>query len=212
MAVPAARGLGPAATSFEPAGREVWLTIDDGPDPATTPPMLELLDAHQARATFFLIGAKAARHPELVAEIVRRGHAVGNHTFTHPCFRFWCAPGARTGAEIDAAAVALRPAGAAGLPYFRPPAGLKSLALQPQLAARGLTLVLWNVRSLDTLPFRAGTVVARLARKVGPGAILLLHEGRPRTAHHVAILAGLLAQLRRTGYACVIPTPERLRS
>ena len=210
IAVPGARGLGPAATEFATAGREVWLTIDDGPDPATTTPMLDLLDAHRARATFFLIGVKAARHPDLVAEIIRRGHTVGNHTFTHPCFRFWCAPAARTGAEVDAAAAALRRAGAAGVPYFRPPAGLKSLALHPQLAARGLTVVLWNIRSLDTLPFRAGTVVTRLARKIRPGAILLLHESGPRPAHHVAILAGLLQHLGRTGYSCVIPAPERL--
>ncbi len=212
LAVPSARGFGPAVTTFAPSGREVWLTIDDGPDPATTPRMLDLLDAHRVRATFFVIGAKADRHPELVAEILRRGHTLGNHTRTHPCFSFWWASARRTGGEIDACTAALRRTGAGPAPWFRPPAGLKSLALHPQLAARALPLVLWSVRSFDTLPLRAGTVVARLARQVRPGAIVLLHESGPRSAHHVAILAGLLAHLAREGYTGVVPAADCLRT
>jgi len=212
LAVPSAGGFGPAATTFAASGREVWLTIDDGPDPATTPRMLDLLEAHGARATFFLIGTRAERHPDLVAGILRRGHTIGNHTLTHPCFSFWWASGRRTADEIDACAAVLRRAGAAPPPWFRPPAGLKGLALHPQLAARALPLVLWSVRSLDTLPFRAQTVVARLARQIRPGAIVLLHESRPRSSHHVAILAGLLAHLAREGYVCVTPAADRLRA
>jgi len=210
LTAPSADGLGPIVTTFRPAGRAVWLTIDDGPDPATTPRMLDLLEAHHARATFFLIGSKAQRHPGLVAEIVRRGHTVGNHTLTHACFTFWFATARRTAAEIDRGAAALQRAGAGPAPWFRPPAGLRNLALHAELAARDLPLVLWSVRSLDTLPLHAGTVVARLARQVRPGAIILVHESRPRSAHHVAILGGLLAHLARERYTCVIPPPEAL--
>jgi peptidoglycan/xylan/chitin deacetylase (PgdA/CDA1 family) len=208
---PGARGLGPVVTRFATDERAVWLTIDDGPDPATTPRMLDLLDAHGARATFFFVGCKAARHPELVAEVLRRGHTVGNHTLTHPCITFWHAAARRTAAEIDGCARALRHAGASATPWFRPPAGVKGLALHRGLAARDLTLVAWTTRGFDTISRRPESVVARMVRRIAPGAIILLHESSPRVSYHVEILGRLLAHLRRESYACVLPPADHLR-
>ncbi|HEV8421842.1 MAG TPA: polysaccharide deacetylase family protein, partial [Chthoniobacterales bacterium] len=75
---------GPVVTGFVPNGKELWLTIDDGPQPRDTPALLDLLEEHQARATFFVKGRRAEQYPELIREIVRRGHGVGNHTYHHP--------------------------------------------------------------------------------------------------------------------------------
>jgi peptidoglycan/xylan/chitin deacetylase (PgdA/CDA1 family) len=82
--VPSAQGFCRVATRFETSGREVWLTIDDGPDAADTPKILELLERHDARATFFTIGERAEERPALVEEIERRWKQVGHHTQTHP--------------------------------------------------------------------------------------------------------------------------------
>ncbi len=96
LLAPSAQVLVRVFTRFETRAPAVCLTIDDGPDEADTPQLLDLLDRHQARAVFFLIGERAGRQPELVAEILRRGHAVGHHTQTHPVATFWCAlPGER---------------------------------------------------------------------------------------------------------------------
>ena len=91
---PASRLFGPALTRLDPDERVLWLTIDDGPC-EETPAVLDLLDAHGAKATFFLVGASARRRPDLVREIVRRGHGIGNHSDSHPTHRFWAlGPGA----------------------------------------------------------------------------------------------------------------------
>ncbi len=205
-----ARGLGPAVTHFKTARREVWLTIDDGPDPESTPKVLDLLDAHGARATFFLIGEKIRRHPELVTEILRRGHTLGNHTQTHPCSWFWLASAKSTGAEIDACADALRVANIESTQWFRSPAGLKNPALQAQLAQRGLDLVLWSARGYDTVWRDPAKVTARIAANLRPGTIILLHENGTNTALQAELFTRLFNHLAHEGYTCVIPPGEAL--
>lgn len=201
-------------TPSTPDAREVWLTLDDGPDPDDTPRILDLLDEHQARATFFLIGERAARHPALVAEITRRGHEIGHHTHTHPVGTFWCASPARVRRELDRALAAFASALPAGTPpprRFRAPVGFKNLWLAPALAARGLDCVGWTIRSGDTLARDPAAVAAHVARRLHPGAIILLHEGPPlRPAVRVAALAQVLALLRVRGYRAVIPAPAQL--
>jgi len=205
-----ARGLGPAVTHFKTARREIWLTIDDGPDPESTPKVLDLLDTHGARATFFLIGEKIQRHPELVTEILRRGHTLGNHTQTHPCSWFWFASGKKTGAEIDACTATLSAAGAPDTRWFRSPAGLRNPTLQGQLTQRGLDLVLWSARGYDTVWRNPAEVTARIAADLHPGAIILLHENGTNTALQAEVFTRLFAHLAREDYTCVIPSPEML--
>ena len=207
---PSACGLGPVVTHFATKRREVWLTIDDGPDPESTPEVLDLLDAHGARATFFLIGEKVQRHPELVTEIIQRGHTVGNHTHTHPRRGFWLASPQKTAAEIDACADALRSAGASGSKWFRSPVGLKNHALHPELARRGLDLVLWSARGFDTICRDPAKVIARIAASLEPGAILLIHENVPDPAIRKELFKLLFAHLAHENYVCVIPQAEAL--
>jgi peptidoglycan-N-acetylglucosamine deacetylase len=208
--VPTSRGFGPAIRRFHTPRKEVWLTIDDGPDPSTTPRVLDLLDAHQAQATFFLVGEKAVRHPELVTEIIRRGHTLGNHTHTHPQLDYWKANLTRTGEEMDRCTAAILSAGAPASPWFRPPVGLKSFSLHHALAARDLELVLWSARGYDTKVRDPDSAVRRICRDLTPGAIILAHESGPADSVRVEVISRLLKQLDSAGYACVLPTSEQL--
>lgn len=209
--VPGAQGLVRVFTRFETPRREIWLTIDDGPDPEDTPRLLELLDRHRAKATFFVIGARAARHPELIALIKDRGHEIAHHTQTHPEGSFWCASPARLNRELDEALAVLGGQGVRPR-FFRAPVGIKNLFLGRALAGRNLACVGWSVRSGDSFAPAPGPVVAGVLRHLRPGAIVLCHEGpRLASAVRVAAIAGLLEALAARDYRCVLPAPEQLR-
>jgi peptidoglycan/xylan/chitin deacetylase (PgdA/CDA1 family) len=163
-----------------PAGaierREIALTFDDGPDPEVTPRVLELLDAARVRATFFPIAAIAQQHAALVREIVRRGHSVQNHSQCHS--HTFSLLGLRGLArEIGAAQRTL--AEITGQPpmLFRAPAGVRNPLLGAVLQRLDLRLVSWTRRGFDTATRDPARVLARLTRGLGPGDILLLHDG-----------------------------------
>jgi peptidoglycan/xylan/chitin deacetylase (PgdA/CDA1 family) len=208
--VPRAQGLVRMPRRFRADGREVWLTIDDGPDPADTPRLLELLAAHGARATFFVIGEQAARHPELIRAITAAGHEVAHHTHTHPLASFWCASPARVGRELDQALAALDQAGVRPT-RFRPPAGIKSLFLARALRTRGLTCIGWSARGLERWHHAPEAVATRVLRDLAPGSILLLHEG-PRIPAEIRVhaIGQVLDRLQAQGYRCVVPETGRL--
>jgi peptidoglycan/xylan/chitin deacetylase (PgdA/CDA1 family) len=207
---PQAGGLVRVHRRFTTTRREVWLTIDDGPDPEDTPRILELLAAHGVRATFFVIGKNAASHPGLVRAIAAAGHEVAHHTHTHPLGTFWCASPARVRRELDAGLEALRLAGV-NPTRFRPPAGIKNLWLAPALSARGLACVGWSARGLECSRGNAEAVAARATRGLAPGAILLLHEG-PRVPGAIRVqgIRRVLERLREQGYQCVVPGSTQL--
>ena len=208
--VPSAQGLVRVHRRFATKRREVWLTIDDGPDPEDTPRILELLAAHGARATFFVIGEKAAAHPGLVRAIAAAGHEVAHHTQTHPVASFWCASPVRVARELDECLDVLRRAEVKP-GRFRPPVGIKNLWLGPALAGRGLICVGWSARGLERRRGDAGTVAGRVLRGLAPGAILLLHEGPGvPAAIRVHGIRRVLERLRAEGYQCVVPLPEQL--
>ncbi len=200
-----AQGFGPAMTSFATDRREVWLTIDDGPDPSSTPRVLELLRAHGARATFFVIGGQVAKYPELARQIVAGGHTVGNHTQTHPVAGFWAASPGRIASEIDGCIGALLVADAPFERYFRPPVGIRNPFLDPQLASRGMNLVLWSARGFDGVGRNPEAALGRIARSIRPGAILVSHEGGPRSRERLRFVELLLEHLASEGYTCVLP-------
>jgi peptidoglycan/xylan/chitin deacetylase (PgdA/CDA1 family) len=208
---PSAQGLVRVFTTFTAEEPSVWLTIDDGPDERDTPQILDLLDRHGARATFFVVGERAARHPHLIGEIVRRGHQVAHHTHTHPVRTFWIAGPRRIAAELDRALDVLRPLGFRPQ-LFRAPVGFKPLTLAPALAARGLHCVGWSVRSGDTRITSPEQLVARMTRLLRPGAIVLLHEGAD-VPHSIRIrgIALLLEAITARGLRCKIPAIHELR-
>jgi peptidoglycan-N-acetylglucosamine deacetylase len=176
---PQSSWIGPALSRLpaDAARRgEVALTFDDGPDPEVTPRVLDLLDQAGARASFFCIGRRVAAHPEIVQEIVRRGHQVENHTWSHPHL-FACYGPASQRQEVEKAQDVI--ADAAGRPpaFFRSPAGFRNLFLDRELSAAGLTLAAWTRRGYDTVESDPAKVAERLLRGLAPGDVLLLHDG-----------------------------------
>ena len=208
---PSAQGLCRTFTHFVTDRPAMWLTIDDGPDEHDTPRILDLLDQHRARATFFVIGERAARSPHLVREIVQRGHQIGHHTHTHPAGTFWCAMPGRLAAELDQTLAVLQLAGIRPQ-LFRPPVGIKHLFLAPALATRGLLCVSWTVRSGDCRTTSPEQLVGAMTRHLRPGAIILLHEGPSvPSAVRVKGIALLLEAIAARNLVCEVPDVRQLR-
>ncbi len=195
---PRSRWLGANYVQLPPAAvarNKIALTIDDGPDPAVTPQVLDILDRYAARATFFCIGEKAARYPDLCREIVRRGHTVENHTQHHRHY-FAFLGGARLTREINAAQETLTALTGRTPAFFRAPAGIRNPFLDPVLARLGLHLVAWTRRGFDTRSADPATVSSRLMPSVKAGAILLLHDGNSaRSATGVPVIVAVLPAL-----------------
>jgi peptidoglycan-N-acetylglucosamine deacetylase len=207
--VPSLQGFGPVLTKYWTSTKTAWLTIDDGPDPGTTPQVLALLKKYGARATFFLIGAKAARYPELTRMIVEAGHTIGNHTQTHPRFSFWRFGPRALAREIDEFETTISSIGVAAPIWFRAPAGFKNPFLHPILAARGLQLVGWSARAFDTQSDNSNQIVERIKRSIVSGTIILFHEGH-RPAVCLSALEQLLQELTEEDFALVLPQPKEL--
>jgi peptidoglycan/xylan/chitin deacetylase (PgdA/CDA1 family) len=197
---PSSQCLGPVVTESGCEG--VVLTIDDGPHPGDTPALLDLLDRHEAKAVFFLIGENAARHPELAEEIVRRGHAIGNHTMTHPHATFWCRGPRATRREIEACQQVLQRITGIAPRWFRAPVGHRNLWTHPIATAAGLRVMAWSRRGYDGVETAPSKVLARILPKLGPGDIVLLHEG---TRAAVEVLEGVLMAMREKGLRTVLP-------
>jgi peptidoglycan/xylan/chitin deacetylase (PgdA/CDA1 family) len=204
--LPRSRALGTNIARLPAAAvrrRQVALTFDDGPDPEVTPRVLDRLDEAGMNATFFLIGERAARHPALVREIVRRGHAVENHSHRHStAFAFYGL--GRVRRDVAAAQAAIADAAGVAPVFFRAPFGIRSPLLDPALARCGLHYVSWTRRGYDTVARDPARVLERLVRGAAAGDIFLLHDGiaaraRAGAAHALAVLPELGARLAALG-------------
>jgi peptidoglycan-N-acetylglucosamine deacetylase len=175
--------------------REIALTFDDGPDPEVTLRVLDALDRYDAKASFFCIGSAAAACPDLVREIVRRGHSIENHSHRHP--NVFAAYGlTRLRREIETAQETL--AAVAGRPprFLRAPAGLRSPLLDPVLARVGLTYVSWTRRGFDTVDPNPASVLRRLTRGLSAGDVLTLHDrARPSPGRRLSVVLSVLPAL-----------------
>jgi peptidoglycan-N-acetylglucosamine deacetylase len=171
--------------------RGVALTFDDGPSPEHTPRVLALLAEAGVKATFFVIGRKAAEHPDIVRAIVAAGHAVGIHGHTHDRFLTLRSPDT-VGDDLAEAIATVEAITGARPTLFRPPVGLTSPRVSRALSWFDLIVVGWSVRGLDG---RAGArperVAARVVRRLRDGAIVLLHDAAERDDFRPACLAAL---------------------
>ncbi|CAN5632408.1 hypothetical protein BH10PSE18_BH10PSE18_12060 [soil metagenome] len=193
--------------------REVALTIDDGPDPEVTPRVLDMLDAHGQRATFFCIADRVAAHPALARDIVARGHSIQNHTARHR-HNFSLLGPRGYAAEIERAQQILADVLGQRPTCFRAPAGLRNPFLGPVLQRMGLSLVSWTRRGFDTRETNAAKVLARLTRGLAAGDILLLHDGNAaRTVADRPVILDVLPPLLRAFNAAhlrAVTLPEAL--
>jgi peptidoglycan/xylan/chitin deacetylase (PgdA/CDA1 family) len=191
-------------------GDAAALTFDDGPNGEHTRAVLAALEREGVTATFFLLGAAARREPELVREIVARGHVVGSHGMSHRKLTFLSAAAVRR--EVDEAAAALEAAGAPRPRLFRAPHGFRSPFLGAALAAAGQRLCAWTTGVWDTDRPGAEVIAARAQQALRPGAVLLLHDGgrgadRAQTA---AALPAIVAAARARGLR-LVTLPELMR-
>jgi peptidoglycan/xylan/chitin deacetylase (PgdA/CDA1 family) len=159
------------------------LTFDDGPNPAVTPRLLELLERHSAHATFFVIGKFARACPELIRDIVARGHVLGNHSENHPNM-FFLSP-ARIREELEQCQQAISAARVEPPNWMRPPYGYRSPLLAPELRRAGLRgMVTWSKICRDWKPQPPARLIRTLGRAgtsdVARGDIIVLHDGDHR--------------------------------
>jgi acyl-coenzyme A synthetase/AMP-(fatty) acid ligase/peptidoglycan/xylan/chitin deacetylase (PgdA/CDA1 family) len=210
---PRSTWLGPNLLHLPRDRSEVAITIDDGPDPEVTPALLDLLEQHGAVATFFCPGTQVQRHAALAREIVRRGHAIGNHSQHHRHHFSVMGPGALR-REIAQAQDSIAQATGVVPDWFRAPAGLRNVFLDPVLHSLDLKLASWTRRGFDTRTGDAALVLRRLTRDLAAGDIMLLHDrhaartpqGRPVV---LDVLPPLLALLRERNLQTVrLPSPQ----
>lgn len=180
----------------------VALTFDDGPNPAATRALLDLLDAHGVRATFFLMGSHVRAFPALAREIAARGHAVGNHTETHPNLIFLSR--AKLREELNRCREAILSAVGGELRWMRPPFGFRGPQLNAVVRELGYSgVAMWSKWAWDWKPQPAQPVIHCLRRVIG-GDIVLLHDGDHRLfegdrRHTVAALAHWLPRWKNAG-------------
>ena len=176
--------LGPNIVRLPPDAEqrgEVAITIDDGPDPEVTPQVLNILDRHGAKATFFCIGKLAAQYPELSREIVRRGHSIENHSLSHKWYFSLLGPWSIL-REVRGAQILLGDITGQQPRFFRATAGLRNYKLDPVLAHLDLRLCSWTRRGFDTRISDPDLVFNSLVRNLKRGDILLLHDGNSATS------------------------------
>lgn len=183
------------------------LTFDDGPHPDITARILQGLRRAEAPGTFFVIGGRSERHPDLVRRIQAEGHEVGNHTWTHrPLLLGACASPERQVARTEELLARLAPG---SLRVFRPPFGAIGPGGSAALARNGLLPVYWSVVPADWDPLTPEVVKRRVLSEVHPGAVVVLHGGRPWHAGTADAVEDLVHALREAEYE-VVPLSRML--
>lgn len=186
----------------------VGLTFDDGPDPVYTPRLLDLLARHEARATFFMVGSRARSHPELVARVVAEGHAVANHTESHPSLP--SLSGRERRLELRECQDALGPH---ATNLFRPPFGHQSHRSRWDAYRLGFDVVAWGSDVQDWLQQTPERFESRIHRTFRPGLILLLHDSicggtDPQAEDRDPMLEGLDRALSQAGSFRFVTLPD----
>lgn len=171
------------------------LTFDDGPDVHVTPQVLDILEKHNVRATFFVLGSHVGGNETLLRREHKSGHEIGNHSWSHPYFTRM--PLEQVRAEITNTQTAIMKAGVPAPHLFRPPYGDINAAVAAHIP---LTIIRWNIDPEDWHPTRRAHLLEHMASNVRPGGVVILHDTEPTTA---AVLDQLIAQLKASNYAFV---------
>ena len=200
---PTGQWYGHTFTGLARGEMRLALTYDDGPNDPHTLRLLEVLGNYGVRATFFLIGRFVRQRPDIVRELVKAGHVVGNHTFTHPLLTF--KSGAEIRRELIDCRAALQDAVGAHSNLFRPPFGGRRPAVLRIARELGLEPVMWNVMGYDWNPLPAAEIEAKIAMQIRGGDVILLHDGGHKQmgadrAQTVLATDRMLAKFKSEGY------------
>jgi peptidoglycan-N-acetylglucosamine deacetylase len=172
---PTGQWFGRTFSGADRGSKLLALTFDDGPNDPHTLRLLEILAKHEVRATFFVIGRYAQLRPDIVRELVKAGHVVGNHTFSHPLLIFQSAAKIRN--ELETCQRALNDALGERSKLFRPPFGGRRPAVLRIAREIGLQPVMWNVTGYDWNAPSAEYIERKVVQKVRGGDVILLHDG-----------------------------------
>ena len=167
----------PIISRGQAGSQGIALTFDDGPSPASTPVLLKLLTRHSLLATFFVVGEKAAKYPELIAEIVDKGHTIGNHSWNHDSFLMLRSRKTIQN-DIHATQNILQTYGIRPL-IFRPPVGITSPRLVKVLAKEELVTVTFSCRAFDRGNRNINNLAGKILGCLRPGTIIMLHDLPP---------------------------------
>jgi peptidoglycan/xylan/chitin deacetylase (PgdA/CDA1 family) len=203
---PTGQWFGRTFTGLGRESKQLALTYDDGPNDPHTLRLLEVLAKHNVQATFFLIGRYVRRRPDIASELLRSGHAVGNHTFHHPLLLFQ--PAARIRKELAECESALADAVGEHSNLFRPPFGGRRPAVLRIARQTGLQPVMWNVTGYDWNAPSAGHIERKVMGRIRGGDVILLHDGGHLAfgadrSHTVIATDRLIARCRSEGYEFV---------
>jgi peptidoglycan/xylan/chitin deacetylase (PgdA/CDA1 family) len=216
--MPTSQLYGPTICRAPEAGKRIAITFDDGPNPAYTEKMMQTLERHGARGTFFLVGKWAEREPGLARELHAAGHALGNHTFTHPTLALRST--AQVQDEIRRCRAAVEAAGVTfsevdGEALMRPPWGRRRPGTLRALRSAGYVPVLWSITGWDWRERETADSIAHHCRKTGAGDVILLHDGTHTEpagdrATSVGAADQIMSRLTADGYEFVT-VPELVR-
>ena len=154
--------------------KNIALTFDDGPDAIFTPKIIELLHYHNIKATFFLLGKNIAKNPEIVKELIKQNHEIGNHSYSHKTLIFKSPKYIRK--EIEKTDQILSTSGLEKTKLFRPPYGRFCIPLLLVLRKMKKKMILWNIGPKDFKAKNSNEIIARIEKKLKPGSIIVLHE------------------------------------
>ncbi len=181
----------------------ISISFDDGPDPEFTPQVLDLLDEFNVKATFFCIGNRIKTSPELLQEIDRRGHIIGNHTYSHS-MKFGWMNYAKVLEELQATEEIIFEVLQKKSRWFRPPFGVTNPKIAKANHFLGYDVIGWNVRSLDARIKDEKKITKRVIKRLKPGCIVLLHDVYPRV---LPVLRNLLEYANENSFN-IVPLNE----
>ena len=209
---PSGQWYGRTFAGLKARTKQLALTYDDGPNDPDTLRLLDVLYKHEVKATFFLIGRYVKQRPDIALEIVRAGHVVGNHTYSHPNLIF--ASARQTAQQLLDCEQSLTDAVGEHSRLFRPPFGGRRPSTLRIARTQGLEPVMWNVTGWDWKEKPAEYVECRVRQQVRGGDVILLHDGGHLTfgadrSQSVIATDRLIAQYKSEGYEFVT-VPEMM--